>query len=84
MWCNPWGLWWEEVRASDILRLDADGEIVDGQWDVTPAVFLHTELHRARADARVIVHNHPYYATLLVDDRRAAASGAPELVHLRR
>jgi ribulose-5-phosphate 4-epimerase/fuculose-1-phosphate aldolase len=65
MWCNPWGLWWEEVRASDILRLDAGGAIVDGRWDVTPAVFLHTELHRARADARVIVHNHPYYATLL-------------------
>ncbi len=65
MWCNPWGIWWEEVRASDILRLDADGEIVEGQWDVTPAVFLHTELHRVRADAAVIVHNHPYYATLL-------------------
>ena len=74
MWCNPWGMWWEEVRASDILRLDADGEIVEGDWDVTPAVFLHTELHRARADATVVVHNHPYYATLLADDRRAAAA----------
>ena len=50
MWCNPWGLWWEEVRASDTVRLDADGEIVDGDWDVTPAVFLHTELHRVRGD----------------------------------
>jgi ribulose-5-phosphate 4-epimerase/fuculose-1-phosphate aldolase len=76
MWCNPWGLWWEEVRASDILRLDADGRIVDGEWDVTPAVFLHTELHRARADARVIVHNHPYYATLL-----STIGEQPRLVH---
>ncbi len=65
MWCNPWGLWWDEVRASDVVRLDAEGEVVDGHWDVTPAVFLHTELHRARTDATVIVHNHPYYATLL-------------------
>jgi ribulose-5-phosphate 4-epimerase/fuculose-1-phosphate aldolase len=32
---------------------------------VTPAVFLHTELHRSRADARIVVHNHPYFATLL-------------------
>ena len=76
MWCNPWGLWWEEVRASDILRLDADGRIVDGRWDVTPAVFLHTELHRARADARVIVHNHPYFATLL-----STIGEQPRLVH---
>ena len=76
MWCNPWGMWWEEVRASDILRLDADGEIVEGEWDVTPAVFLHTELHRARADAAVVVHNHPYYATLL-----ATMGETPRLVH---
>ena len=76
MWCNPWGIWWDEVRASDILRLDADGEIVEGTWDVTPAVFLHTELHRTRADATIIVHNHPYYATLL-----AAMNEMPRMVH---
>ena len=39
-------------------------------------VFLHTELHRARADAAVIVHNHPYYATLL-----AAIGELPRIVH---
>ncbi len=76
MWCNPWGVWWEEVRASDLIHLDADGTIVDGRWDVTPAVFLHTELHRVRPDAAVIVHNHPYYATLL-----ATMGEAPRLVH---
>jgi ribulose-5-phosphate 4-epimerase/fuculose-1-phosphate aldolase len=76
MWCNPWGMWWEEVRASDVLRLDADGDIVEGLWDVTPAVFLHTELHRARADAAVVVHNHPYYATLL-----ATMHEHPRIVH---
>jgi len=76
MWCNPWGIWWEEVRASDILRLDAEGEIIEGKWDVTPAVFLHTELHRARADAAVVVHNHPYYATLL-----AAMGRQPRMLH---
>jgi ribulose-5-phosphate 4-epimerase/fuculose-1-phosphate aldolase len=76
MWCNPWGIWWDEVRAGDIVRLDADGDVVEGRWDVTPAVFLHTELHRARADATVIVHNHPYYATLL-----ASIGERPRLVH---
>lgn len=76
MWCNPWGIWWDEVRASDMLRLDAGGEIVAGKWDVTPAVFLHTELHRERADAVIVVHNHPYYATLL-----AAMGELPRMVH---
>jgi ribulose-5-phosphate 4-epimerase/fuculose-1-phosphate aldolase len=76
MWCNPWGLWWDEVRASDIIRLDADGDVVEGRWDVTGAVFIHTELHRARPDAAVVVHNHPYYATLL-----AAMGELPRMVH---
>src|SRR4029077_12248315 len=61
---------------SDILRLDAEGNVVHGKWDVTPAVFLHTEIHRARPDAAVIVHNHPYYATLL-----SMMGEMPRLVH---
>jgi ribulose-5-phosphate 4-epimerase/fuculose-1-phosphate aldolase len=65
MWVNPWGVWWEEVRASQIIRVDADGDVVEGDWDVTPVVAMHTELHRARPDATLIVHNHPYHATLL-------------------
>jgi ribulose-5-phosphate 4-epimerase/fuculose-1-phosphate aldolase len=62
---NPWGLWWSEVRASDIVRIDAAGAVLEGEWDVTPAVHLHTELHRSRDDARVVIHNHPHFATLL-------------------
>ena len=76
MWVNPWGKWWQEVQASDIVRVDLEGDVVSGRWDVTPAVFLHTELHRARADARVIVHGHPYYATVL-----AGIGELPRIIH---
>ena len=65
MWCTPYGLWWREITASDILVLDADGTVIEGKWDVTPAVFIHTELHRARPDAQVIIHNHPHYGSLM-------------------
>src|SRR3954452_3614596 len=73
---NPWGLWWGEVRATDLLTIDGDGAVTAGAWDVTPAVHLHTELHRKRADAAVVVHNPPPYATAL-----AAIGELPELVH---
>ena len=33
---NPWGLWWAETKASDILTITDTGEVVDGKWDVTP------------------------------------------------
>ena len=76
MYVNPWGLWWAELTASDICVVDEDARVVSGRWDVTPAIHLHTELHRIRPDARVIVHNHPYYVSLI-----AALGVLPELVH---
>jgi ribulose-5-phosphate 4-epimerase/fuculose-1-phosphate aldolase len=76
MWVNPWGLWWEELSASDLCVVDRDGTVLEGRWDVTPAIHIHTELHRVRPDARVVVHNHPYYVTVL-----AAVGILPEIVH---
>lgn len=76
MLVNPWGLWWEEISASDICRVDLDARVLEGRWDVTPAVHIHTELHRRRPEARVVVHNHPYYATAL-----AAMGVLPEFLH---
>jgi ribulose-5-phosphate 4-epimerase/fuculose-1-phosphate aldolase len=76
MWVNPWGLWWDEVSASDICRVNADGDVLEGKWDVTPAIHIHTELHRRRPDARVVIHNHPYHVTVL-----AAVGVLPEIVH---
>jgi len=73
---NPWGLWWEEITASDICEVDTGGRVVAGRWDVTPAIHIHTELHRVRPDARVVIHNHPYHVTVL-----AALGLVPELIH---
>lgn len=74
--CNPWGLWWAETTAADILTLDLEGTVVAGELDVTPAVHIHTELHRRRPDAAVVIHNHPPYASAL-----AAIGELPDIVH---
>ncbi|KDE98320.1 aldolase [Mycolicibacterium aromaticivorans JS19b1 = JCM 16368] len=76
MFVNPWGLWWQELTASDICVVDEDAHVLRGRWDVTPAIHLHTEIHRQRPDARVVIHNHPYYVSLI-----AALGMLPELVH---
>jgi ribulose-5-phosphate 4-epimerase/fuculose-1-phosphate aldolase len=68
---NPYGLTWDELRASDVARMDADGRQLEGTWPVTPAITLHVELHRARHDVRVAVHNHCRWSTLWADIGRA-------------
>jgi ribulose-5-phosphate 4-epimerase/fuculose-1-phosphate aldolase len=61
---NPFGKWWNEVTASQISIVDLSGNVVGGTAPST-AIFIHTELHRTRPDARVVIHNHPRYGTLL-------------------
>lgn len=76
MLVNPWGLWWSELDAGDILEIEFDGSVANGKWDVTPAFHIHTELHKRRPDARVVVHNHPMHATIL-----AGIGILPEIIH---
>jgi L-fuculose-phosphate aldolase len=61
---NPVHLAWNEVRASDVLTLSPTGEKIAGVGDATPAITLHVELHRRRADATIIVHHHPQWSTV--------------------
>ncbi|QJB70182.1 class II aldolase/adducin family protein [Parasphingorhabdus halotolerans] len=56
---NPWELAWDEVTADDIIRLDGNGSVIEGEWNVTPAIGLHLAVHQRRHDLKVVIHNHP-------------------------
>ena len=64
---NPFGLTWDELRAGDVMHMDADGNELDGTWTITPAITLHVELHKARHDVGVAIHNHSRWGTLWAD-----------------
>lgn len=68
---TPWGLTWDEITASDIMRMDIEGNPLEGRWTITPAIPLHLEFHKAREDAAVVVHNHPRWGTVWADLHRA-------------
>ena len=61
---NPWEVPWDEVRASDILRIDSAGKLLSGRWTVTPAIALHLATHRIRPDVKVAVHHHSNWGTV--------------------
>ena len=65
--CNPWLLTWEEFRPQDVIRIDLDGNVVEGDWPVPLGIPLHLELHRARPDVQVAVHHHPRWGTVWAD-----------------
>ncbi len=57
---NPYGLFFEEITASSLVKVDAEGTpLMDTPFPVNPAGFvIHSAVHHARADAACVVHTH--------------------------
>ena len=52
------------LRAADMVVVDLDGQLVEGQERPPAEVFIHTEIYRARLDVRAVVHTHQPTSTL--------------------
>lgn len=84
---NSFGRHWSEMRASDMLTIDLEGNLVEGEgrWERT-AFVIHLAAHQARADARCVLHTHMPYATALAlteDGFETRASQNSMLFHKR-
>jgi ribulose-5-phosphate 4-epimerase/fuculose-1-phosphate aldolase len=57
---NPYGLMFDEITASSLVKVDLDGKKVDASpHDINPAGFtIHSAIHAARDDAICVLHVH--------------------------
>jgi len=57
---NPYGMTFDEITASSLVKIDLDGRKVDeSPHDVNPAGFtIHSAIHAAREDAACVLHLH--------------------------
>ena len=64
---NPYGLWYSEVTASNLVKIDLQGNLLEpSDYPVNPAGFvIHSAVHAAREDALCVMHTHTT-ATLAV------------------
>lgn len=59
-WVNPFGLFFNEVRADNLVLVNSHGEIVDGGPMINLAGFcIHSAIHHARPDVNCACHTHP-------------------------
>jgi len=60
---NPYGLLFEEVTASSLVKIDLNGNILqETQYAINPAGFtIHSAIHAAREDALFVMHLHNDY-----------------------
>jgi ribulose-5-phosphate 4-epimerase/fuculose-1-phosphate aldolase len=60
---NPYGMMFEEVTASSLVKIDLAGnKVTDSPYFVNPAGFtIHSAVHAAREDALCVMHLHTDY-----------------------
>src|SRR3984885_6117230 len=61
-WVNPFGVHFTQVKVSNLIRCDHNGNVVEGDYPVNTAAFvIHSRVHSARPDANAAAHSQSPY-----------------------
>lgn len=64
MWVNPFGVAFQHIRRSDLVRIDYDGKVLEGgkiKLINRAAVLIHAAVHKARPDVICAAHTHSMF-----------------------
>ena len=58
-WVNPFGMNFKHIRVSDLILVNREGDVVEGEHGVNAAAFaIHSQVHEARPDVVAAAHAH--------------------------
>ncbi len=61
-WVNPFGMHFSQIRASDLVLVNGQGEVIEGNRPVNSSAFaIHSRVHAARPDTVAAAHAHSVY-----------------------
>lgn len=62
-WVNPFGISFNRIKVSDLVRVNEDGQIIEGKHKLLnqAAFAIHSRLHHARPDVIAAAHAHSIY-----------------------
>jgi ribulose-5-phosphate 4-epimerase/fuculose-1-phosphate aldolase len=73
-WVNPFGMSFKQIRVRDLILVDHEGTIVEGEWPLNQAAFaIHGAIHAARPAVVAAAHSHSVHGKAL------SAQGTPLL-----
>jgi len=62
---TPMAVGFDEVTPDDIIRVDANMDVIEGAGMANPAMRFHVWIYRARPDVNCIIHTHPPFVSAL-------------------
>jgi ribulose-5-phosphate 4-epimerase/fuculose-1-phosphate aldolase len=61
-WVNPFAVHFGHISVSDLICVNAEGDVVEGERPVNTAAFaIHSQVHAARPDVIAAAHSHSIY-----------------------
>ncbi len=61
-WVNPFGMHFAHIRVSDLVLVNEQGEVVEGDRPINEAAFaIHSRVHMSRPDVIAAAHAHSFY-----------------------
>jgi len=65
-WVNPFGMSFRQVKVSDLICVNHDGDVVIGRRPVNAAAFaIHSQIHAGRPDVIAACHSHSIHGRAL-------------------
>ncbi|MFB9675940.1 class II aldolase/adducin family protein [Streptosporangium vulgare] len=65
-WVNPFGMSFKQIKVSDLILVNHEGQVVDGRHHVNRAAFaIHSMVHQARPDVVAAAHSHSVHGKAL-------------------
>ncbi|MFJ3901312.1 class II aldolase/adducin family protein [Streptomyces sp. NPDC090025] len=65
-WVNPFGVSFKHVTVGDLIRVDAEGRVVEGRHRVNPSAFvIHSQIHELQPGATAAAHGHTAHSRAL-------------------
>jgi len=69
-WIKRAGIALSEVRPEDVVCVTLEGHILHGEGKLHTELPIHTEIYRAHAEIKAVVHTHPLHAVALSATRK--------------
>lgn len=64
IWITPSSISYEAMALEDLVRVDADGKVLEGTRSPSSEMHLHLACYAAYDDIGSVIHSHPVHATM--------------------
>jgi len=62
---TPSNLRYDEMKPDDLLIINLDGKVIEGERNPSVEKYLHLNIYKARDDVNAVIHSHGIYSTIL-------------------